>query len=359
MAKVKIVKSLLVLVLLPGLLVGCQGLPTESSNNNRVSVTPSSEETPTDDRSPALTDSTSSNPDVKKFSEQVASLEKQNKNLENQVTELTRQVSELQQKLIAPSIMLGIGLSVVIGLWVNKRWRIYQYNLRRTSHQSLLTGSTKLPNTKSAPIYSVDDFNILEARINKLETELNKFYDQSARIKTPLQNIESDLKSSYQTNSPYNSVTPNQQSAQPRHETGINHGNNVSSLPGQIHPVVSYASWVDTYNKNPDLLLKNAILVSETEESIEQRRLGYKQPPIMEQHKHGNYWILTSGGDNYLVPKGNMRINEYSYKTVESLFQCDGYTAGYSSNFILIKPAKVFPSGKQWELIELGVIQFI
>ena len=60
-----------------------------------------------------------------------------------------------------------------------------------------------------------------------------------------------------------------------------------------------------------------------------------------------------------MVPKNNIKINEYSLETVQNLFECQGYRSGYSG-FQLIKPARVSAISRveTWQVVERGVLQF-
>ena len=114
-----------------------------------------------------------------------------------------------------------------------------------------------------------------------------------------------------------------------------------------------------TYQQNPRLLSRNAIQVSEADQSIDQRRLGGGQGAILQKTRRGMYWILNEGGIDYVVPKNNIKINEYNLNTVANLFECQGYRSGYSG-FQLIKPARVsaISRGETWQVVERGVLQF-
>lgn len=114
---------------------------------------------------------------------------------------------------------------------------------------------------------------------------------------------------------------------------------------------------VSVYNINARSLLNQATTVSESEYTTEQRRLGRNVQPILESDSRGNYWIIGEGNIKYLVPKANMRINEHSYLTISTLFNCSGYNPN-SINFKLIRPAKVSSIGDKWELIEVGELEF-
>jgi hypothetical protein len=127
------------------------------------------------------------------------------------------------------------------------------------------------------------------------------------------------------------------------------------------HYVESQLPWISDYNLNPDNFLKFAQEVSATEESINQRRLGNNQPVIIEKVRkgRGNYWLLTNANEHYLVPKGELKINQYNLPTIEALFQCIGDSLENSNKLTLVKPAMVFPiESEKWQLQERGVLQF-
>ena len=119
---------------------------------------------------------------------------------------------------------------------------------------------------------------------------------------------------------------------------------------------------VNLYNTNPDSLDSYYTItkVSENQTSIEARRLGKPVRPVFEKSRSGNYWVLTSpnGNEIYLVPKGQIKFNEYTRATAKSLFNFDDYLAEQSNAVILERPAKVIVQGNSWELVEPGAISF-
>jgi myosin heavy subunit len=128
----------------------------------------------------------------------------------------------------------------------------------------------------------------------------------------------------------------------------------------QIHLISEEKELVNSYNADPKIFSEKGVeLVSETEESINQRRLGTSKA-ILEKNRRGNYWILTENRCEYMVPKGNVKINEHNHNTVEALFQCLDYQASISNDFKLVKPAKVsFLTGlEKWQVEERGILQF-
>jgi DNA repair exonuclease SbcCD ATPase subunit len=128
-----------------------------------------------------------------------------------------------------------------------------------------------------------------------------------------------------------------------------------------IHPSSKEEELAISYNEDPKKFStqNNVEVVSETEDSINQRRLGTSQA-ILTKDKRGNYWILTENGCEYMVPKDNFKINEYNYNTVQALFECLNYQASITSDFQLVKPAKVsFITGlEKWQLEDRGILQF-
>lgn len=148
----------------------------------------------------------------------------------------------------------------------------------------------------------------------------------------------------------------------PKTYTGKN-----TQLPRNVLPQVAgnqqnpsqHSKLIEYYNHNASAFLKSATKVSETEESISDRRLGKNQPAVIEKNGQGNYCIINEAGVNYLVPKDKFKLNQFNSKTFEALFECRGYQSGYSSNFRLVKPAIVTPiSGNNWQLIERGIVEF-
>ncbi|HLO85395.1 MAG TPA: hypothetical protein VK203_10340 [Nostocaceae cyanobacterium] len=111
-------------------------------------------------------------------------------------------------------------------------------------------------------------------------------------------------------------------------------------------------------SKNPSNIVAE---VAETEESINQRRLGYNQAVILEKvgRGKGNYEIIDEGGIYYLIPKKNLKITEYNYETIQALFDCPAYQPTHSEKFAVIQPAKVTQiSQNEWQLIEYGILRF-
>lgn len=199
----------------------------------------------------------------------------------------------------------------------------------------------------------------MEKKISNLDRQMDKRID--IKINSSVNDLEQRLETKIKKSSssrkeeirePQTKIPTWQDKQTPRNQTPAAYTSQVSNL--------STSQWINTYNHNPDLLSRNVTEVSETEESVNNRRLGSSQAVILAKKSRGNYWVLTEGSYDYLVPSQSLRINEHNYKTVEALFECRNYHPDYSSDFQLLKPAVVVPlsGGKTWQLQEAGILQF-
>ena len=182
-----------------------------------------------------------------------------------------------------------------------------------------------------------------EIELMNLKNQINQF-QQNQQVMTS-SNVTRSHEAPRTTNYPARQVIP---------ETQMNPQTSANQYSGS-----SGLQLILTYQQNPRLLSRNAIEVSETDQSIDQRRLGGGKGAILQKARRGNYWILNEGGIDYVVPKNNIKINEYNLNTVANLFECQGYRSGYSG-FKLMKPARVsaISRGETWQVVERGVLQF-
>ena len=192
--------------------------------------------------------------------------------------------------------------------------------------------------------------------IDKFQIELNEIYKRVNNFDARLKQIESS--SHNKTPSNYSSTSQNSPTSQPRTEPVYQPQTRIyqSYQPANISN--TNIGLVSAYNINPNSLSEQATIVSESNFTAQQRRLGKNIQSILESDNRGNYWIIIENNDEYLVPKANMKINEHNYLTISIFFNCLGYNSNSSNNFTLVKPAKVYRRGEQWELIEIGELQF-
>ena len=178
----------------------------------------------------------------------------------------------------------------------------------------------------------------LESRISELEARLKQLQGNSSSAPT--------ASSSEPPKSRNNSTNPSQEK---------------TKLPTTRPPVPTNSTTVnivDVYNQN-SASLSSDIEVLETTESIENRRLGVSQRPVIEKVRknQGNYWVINVEGIYYLVPKAKLRVTEHTFSQLNILFDCHNYRDDYTK-FTLIKPAEVSKSGDNCELKEKGILEF-
>jgi hypothetical protein len=118
-----------------------------------------------------------------------------------------------------------------------------------------------------------------------------------------------------------------------------------------------YDKLLTLYNNNPEELEKQAIQVTEKKQEINIDN-GFHNT-FFEKSESGDYWIVNLAGNEYLVPKANIIINDNNYSSFQELFECYGYKQGESHSVKLLQPVRVSRNGQQeeWEFIQLGVIE--
>ncbi|MEL4894575.1 hypothetical protein [Crocosphaera sp. Alani8] len=115
--------------------------------------------------------------------------------------------------------------------------------------------------------------------------------------------------------------------------------------------IKSEADLLPVYNNNYKALLRQIVIMTATEESIEKKREGYDYPIIFSESNNGNYWLTLMPqfeSPHYcLVPKRNLIINEHNYEAVRYIFNCIGYENRTSNKFIVRQTAIVYWEDKE------------
>jgi hypothetical protein len=122
---------------------------------------------------------------------------------------------------------------------------------------------------------------------------------------------------------------------------------------------ISESELIEVYNNVPKVLLKNSIIAELTAKSY--REDNPNQPVFLEKDENGKYWIIVSNQNNiFLLPSINIKLHIHKLKTVAKLFDFRGITPTVDTHFLLIKPARVssLPNGKEWKLLEKGILEF-
>lgn len=118
------------------------------------------------------------------------------------------------------------------------------------------------------------------------------------------------------------------------------------------------------YLQDPEQTKSSAYFcVSESKKSVESRLLNNQIPIILElDKKKGDYWIIEAENSSfYLFPKYNFRVNEFSYQTLEAIFNCIGYQPTQTNFWSLVSSATANPINDEkteWIVTELGEITF-
>ncbi|MDP5337456.1 MAG: hypothetical protein NWQ28_02630 [Nodularia sp. (in: cyanobacteria)] len=126
----------------------------------------------------------------------------------------------------------------------------------------------------------------------------------------------------------------------------------------QFNDNLEAVNLVKCYNQKLDFIDK--LEVSETANSKYQRCKGSQASPVFERNnrKKGEYWIIDH---KYLVPEINLKINQHTYISFSSLFECINYgDKTLTDNLILLKPAKIknIEGQDKSQLTERGIIIF-
>jgi len=109
--------------------------------------------------------------------------------------------------------------------------------------------------------------------------------------------------------------------------------------------------WVKKYNEQPNFIAESSpTVVSETKENFGDRYKGSSEAVFLEISSNGSFWAISDSPNSltyWLFPEFNrttqefLRINDFNYKTIKNLFECDGYESNYSNKYRLVYPAKM------------------
>jgi hypothetical protein len=236
--------------------------------------------------------------------------------------------------------------------WAKKLWeKSYQLHKQNLQLQQQLQPTKKANQSFSNDLLLEQHLQNISNHIQSLPEMLNL-----------LQQINQHL--SYQSQNFYN-LSQSQQLANQEYQTSVDETYEIGDLANatEYHPrniqdaEVYYL--IENYNQHANF--PDKIEVSETEQSKSQRWSGSQEPAVFEpNHKgRGDYWIIDN---QYLVPKPKQKINEHSYKTISTLFECYNYEQNLTDNMTLIKPAKVsninINGEEKWQLEEMGTLEF-
>ncbi|MBG1264625.1 hypothetical protein [Nostoc commune] len=258
--------------------------------------------------------------------------------------QIESQIGEMENEIKTLSVIvyiLGFIIFVGLGLFLYKFYIFLNVSNKNVNNQSNHDNKSKFI-----------DMEYFQIKLNEIDKEFKKFDEQLTELKLGYQNRNNQsYTSTYTDVITTQSVKPIKEANYPKKTVKTN----LDSPPSISN---SDSNLLSAYNLDSRSLSPKAITVSESDYTAEQRRLGRSVPPILEFNPRGSYWILKEANNEYLFPKANLKINEHNYNTIATFFECVGYQSGALNNFTVVKSAKVFSIGEQWELSETGQLNF-
>lgn len=361
MVKVKFLKNLLILLLIPCLLRNIKiAKAQEQYPNSATSPTDESSFPPSDTEFQAL-------------SNQIKNLEKDHKELNTKFNSLESRLSISQQENLKFKDNIK-NLEKQINILNNNEKELKQ--VLQNNSDNL----TELKTSFTSISISTSIFNLLVSLIAifaslyiaislKIQRKnFEKKYIVEQKISSRLQEeyVVKILEDISKINNFCESNTPNLQSLDKllSHEETSKILENAIKITGSLKTIdrswvnFSEEELIDIYNTAPNLLLKQAIRVSISQENISST---VKDNILLMESYNGNYYIIGREDQTYwLLPKNKIKINPYNINTVQSLFECQNYQQGREQEFILQKPGRVsiLANGQEWILEEKGVLDF-
>ncbi|PSB04283.1 hypothetical protein [Merismopedia glauca] len=133
--------------------------------------------------------------------------------------------------------------------------------------------------------------------------------------------------------------------------------NKALEIPKVSKIKLSEGKLVEVFNDVPQLLSAYATSVSLTASSYRQIN---QMPIVLENANWGNYWVIATEDDYWLLPNIKLKLNIHKLKTIKYLFKLEKKSSANTDEYSLIKPAKVslMPNGCEWKLEASGKIEF-
>ena len=195
----------------------------------------------------------------------------------------------------------------------------------------------------------------IDWKLRSIKYELREEIIESLRVKVQKDIAYSDVQSSQVQEQPnYQSQQRDRNQSQSRARSE----NTSKSLSQSLS--CSILRLVQTYNRNPLSIWRNALEVAETQTSFYNRQSGKNLTMTLANKNRGIYAVLEEKDNYFLFPSQNFRITDHNYKIIQAVFECHEYQKDYAERFYLVEPAKVslMPDGKEWKLDEKGVLNF-
>lgn len=206
-----------------------------------------------------------------------------------------------------------------------------------------------------------------EAKIKSLEQQKSGLESRKNFLENQLANLNKQLTDATNKNHEYDEELRKINHQKSNLETKVSklqrELNNLSPATNQSRTPLSpqLVKLVDSFNQNPQSLSNLVSVVSEVSETVGSSSKRYSsgsKDVILEtpETNIGDFWIVEQTGCAYLFPKNNA-ISIGQAQTAKALF--DGYRESDTTQFELLRPAKVSRSGNvtQWKLDEKGELK--
>jgi hypothetical protein len=282
-------------------------------------------------------------------------LAQENQNLKTEITTFSNQIKKsIFIVIVIGFIVIAIVLIAIIAIF----YKLYQMEIVNNTNVKQNIKQNPSPSNQN-PEYQLkfQKYDQEISRINQYMEQIDRvLIQQINRMNQQIINLEKNKQVNNNINHTNQPVTTLSQSVNNPLVNTIN-TNPVSSNNNNSLTITSPEDLLSIYHNNPNFLLSKAIPISESLNTMNKRREGKDIIPIFEENRRGDYWLISLSDNNYLFPRPDFKINEFSYKSLIVSFIChnDNLTL---TKFKVIKPAQLIKTIQGWELKQTGEINF-
>jgi len=252
----------------------------------------------------------------------------------------------------------------------------HSYQEERKSDYTETKNLPTKPEGESLALFKTQVQQEIQKQISPLQTQLQDIKNQIDTLQPQLQEVIKLLNLQNQANQAYSPSVASEAIQSEQHSPENTVANEYleeiqNQSPEPTRQEYSNSSldlphipWLKNYNQNPESCEKYQPLpLSITDESIHQCRLGVNQPIVLETKKKGNYWAFSLEDNvttkRYLVPRANLKVNEYSLELIKFLFNFQQENILNYSKLKVIYPAVINQiEPDKWQLEAPGILLF-
>lgn len=192
----------------------------------------------------------------------------------------------------------------------------------------------------------------------KLSEELStRPSNQSISVKQELNILNQELEKIKSSNSNISSI----KSLMSQIENLENTVKGLEKEKKRLELIPPWQDIINTYESNPDSLGDRVWKVSETDNSVKRREENpeCKEVTLIEQNNY-NYLIIQDDRDMryWTMPRPNLvPMRPGTSATFQKLFQITNPEKS-DRRYRVLRPAEVKPSGREWQLVQPGIVEF-